>query len=168
MSKAKLKRVIWIMAIALLGLAIVLPAINWAWCAYAIPAEFSGAGMSGTFHSDRYFSVSGHLFVKPIKPDLSCGETCEVEAILYYNLWSFYRPGQTVRTRLACTVFDNQVEGSNFSAPARYERAVEFTARQRDQGEPLIRLIGIPGSTTVGSYRTADPDDVGHFVAASR
>ncbi len=167
MPRRRLRRFALVAVIAILGLALILPVVNWIWREHVIPAEFSGSGMSGTFRSDQYFSVSGRLFLEPMKSDLSSGETCEVDAILYYNLWSQYRPGQTVRTRLTCTVFDNQIEGSNFSAPASYEGSAEFVARKRGQDEPMIRFTGLPGSITVGSYNTATPDDAGHFVLTS-
>lgn len=156
MAKRRWKRILLIATIVVLVLMILLPPINSAWCAHVTPAGFSEDGMSGAFSSDRYSFVSRRLFVKLPKQELSCGEPCEVEAIVYYNLWSLYRPGQILRTHLTATVFDNQIVGGNLSAPAR------------SSGEPLIQYLGIPGTITVGSYRASDPADFGHFVIGSQ
>jgi hypothetical protein len=163
MSKRRLKQILIIAAGALLLVVIFLPSINSAWCAYVMPVGFSDANMSGTFSSDQSFSVSGRMFLKPAKQNLVEGETCEVDTVVYYNLWSLYRPGKIVRTRVVGTVWDNLIQGSNYGVPVTYKGCEEFVSRKHSQDEPGIQYLAFPGETTIGSYRTSGPDDFGHF-----
>ena len=130
---------------------VLVPIANSFYCNQKLPDKFSEVP-NGKFSSDVTRFISGKIFINGDFSDMVCGETREVEVAIYYNLWSFYRPGQVVRTQLACTVYDNQIQGDTDRIPTQ------------DTSAPRITILALPGESLVGVYKTANPGDHGHFT----
>jgi hypothetical protein len=159
-----LRRLRWFLIIvgAVAVLVVGLWITNYLWSRSRIPGDFA-SGLQGTFRSDVVCLVSGRLYVRNDFRDMSCGQTREFDVAIYYDLWSLYRPGQVVYTRLAVTVGGDRIEGSNFGIPATFHEDT-ILSRARNPGEPLIEVVALSVAPIVGAYCAAEPSDRGHFV----
>lgn len=164
MKMIRLRKIAVFIVLTLTILVLILPTINLIVCKCSLPDDFINESYSGSFCSDEYPFVTGKIFAKKVHQEVHCGQPFEVDLIIYNNLWSIYRPGQSVKTTVLCTMYDNSIRGSNFSSPAWYERANDFISRRRGPNEPLLSYVGFPEQSIFGTYKTADPGDIGHFV----
>jgi hypothetical protein len=149
------------------GLLILAPVANAILFRTSVPLGLSVAKWEGEWHSEAYPLVSGRIVAKlpgPIPTD----RVFMVDTFVYYNLWSFYRPGGRLLTSLEGNFGESHSSGTNEDDPGRAPTHLTFKFKGGPGPDSHIidytATIDEDQTIIVGGFRSENPDDVGLFT----
>ncbi len=133
-----------------------------------IPDDAEQYNYSGSWESERVPMVAGRILAQiPYPPPK--GEPFTVNAYIYYNLTSIYRPGEFVPMVMDGMIQESgEVAGGNTESPIILPPRINF----KYQGEPgpggkqTIDYVSTSDTDfiqIVGGYRSQSPYDIGIF-----
>lgn len=124
---------------------------------------------AGTWSSDDFTNVHGDVAIH-LPENFTSVETFEVPAAVHYRLFTFYRPGGTVRLTMRGSVSESmQSVGDNEAEPIRVpHRWISIFSTRASDGdtEQIIRYEAelLPDADVLeGEYVSTDPSDHGTF-----
>lgn len=168
----KWKKRLLVIAVVLLVIYLSLPIVDRIWFALSVPSDFADAQWRGEWNSDEFSLVSGRLVVKLPDP-LPKDQEFDVDAVVYYRIWSPYRTGRTVRMKMIGYFASEQLGfGGNADSPVIVPPHYRF--KFKGGGGPSAQVIDyvaasdVHATMIVGGYRSAGPYDMGRFALAKR
>lgn len=167
--KGKLTKIFF--KIAGIGILIILIAniTNAIFLKSSIPEKFKDAKWEGNWKSGS-FSLIGGKIIANLPEEIPNNEEFEVEAMIYYNIWSIYKMGGIKEFKLIGMLGDdNSGGGENMVKENRELKpspSFNFKAKVFGSGNQKIDYSGIANrskSIIVGGYKSSNPGDLGNF-----
>ena len=168
----KWKKRLLVVTTVLLVIYFALPIVDRVWFAFRVPSDFSDAQWHGDWNSDQFSLVSGRLVVNLPNP-VPIDQEFDVDALVYYRIWSPYRTGKTVRMKMVGYLASDQSGGGgNADSPVIVPPHYTFKFKGGDgpsaQTIDYIATSDAHPTMIVGGYRSAGPYDMGRFALAKR
>ncbi|WP_040278989.1 hypothetical protein [Psychroserpens damuponensis] len=134
----------------------------------SIPENFAESNWNGKWNSSEYALVSGKVLTTI--PDNNNAEF-KSETLIYYNLWSLYKPGQNKIVELTGNFSESDINGNNIGQKRRPNENAEsnrrfFKAKMSIGNGQFIEYDGIKkddGTEISGDYDSSFPKDKGKF-----
>lgn len=135
----------------------------------SIPDKFKDANWKGSWKSGS-FSLIGGKIIANLPDEIPNNEEFEVDAMIYYNVWSIYKTGGIMEFKLIGMLgSDNSGSGENIVKDNRELKpspSFNFKAKVFGSGNQKIDYLGISNrnkTIIVGGYKSSNPDDLGNF-----
>ena len=135
----------------------------------SIPERFIDAKWEGTWKSSS-FSIVGGKIIANLPDEIPNNREFKVDAMIYYNIWSFYKIGRIKEFQLIGMLGSNNSGGGENIIKANRElklnSSISFKAELRGSGNQKIEYLGISNnkkSIIVGGYKSLRPNDLGNF-----
>ena len=134
----------------------------------SIPENFAESNWNGKWNSSEYAFVSGKVLTTI--PENNNSEF-KSKTLIYYNLWSIYKPGQNKIVELSGNFSESDVNGNNIGQKRRPNESGEsnrrfFKAKMSIGKRQFIEYDGMKdddGSKISGDYDSSFPKDKGTF-----
>ncbi len=134
----------------------------------SIPENFAESNWNGKWNSSEYALVSGKVLTTI--PENHSAEF-KSETLIYYNLWSLYKPGQNKIVELSGNFSESDINGNNVGQKRRPNENREsnhrfFKAKMSIGNGQLIEYDGMKvndGTEISGEYDSSYPKDKGTF-----
>ena len=134
---------------------------------YGKPSGFGTACWSGWWRSETVGIVSGQVTVKLPIP-LPQGGPFQAEAVVYYNLWCPYRPGQFARITLSGELDTGGKAGAGSGlADAAAPSLLSLKGRLGEQSLEYAALLDSSRRGITGGYLSLNPGDSGCFALSA-
>jgi hypothetical protein len=168
----KWKKRLLVVAAVLIVIYFALPILDHVWFTFHIPSDFSDARWRGDWNSDYFSPVSGRLLVKmpdPVPKD----QEFDIDALVYYRIWSPYRTGGTVRMKMVGYLASG-ASGGGGNADGPVIVPPHYTFKFKASDGPSAQMIDYVATSDahdtmiVGGYRSAGPYDMGRFALTRR
>ncbi|TXG36692.1 hypothetical protein [Seonamhaeicola maritimus] len=134
----------------------------------SIPENFEESNWNGKWSSSEYALISGKVLTTiPEKNNTDF----KSETLIYYNLWSLYKPGQNKIVELSGNFSESDINGNNLAQKRRPNERVQsnpsfFKAKLSFGNGQLIEYGGIKDNDGIeinGEYDSSFPMDKGTF-----
>jgi hypothetical protein len=136
----------------------------------SIQDKYIDSKWTGTWQSERMGNVKGRLIIN--MPDtLPVNTDFKVDALIYYDIWSFYKTGSTKEIKLTC-FFDNDDSSAGESKiNTQNNKQLTFKAKFSDSSGQRIEYSGVSNNSKtmiLGGYKSYQPGDLGIFKMKKR
>ncbi len=135
----------------------------------SIPNKFKDAKWKGNWKSGNLGIIGGKIIAN-LPDEIPNNESFEVNAMIYYNIWSLYKIGGIKEFKLIGKLGDdNSGSGENMVKENRDLKTgstFNFKASVFGIGNQKIDYSGIANrnkSIIVGGYKSLNPGDLGNF-----
>jgi len=167
MKKRIFKAIKWILT-TVLTLLIILFISNEIVYRTLIPNDFSESNWSGKWNSSDYALISGKVLTKI--PN-NYNKEFKSKTLIYYNLWSLYKPGQIKIVELSGNFSTTRINGNNLNQKREPNKPSKsklrlFKAKIDIGNGQVIEYSGIKDSNEIqinGNYNSNSPSDKGTF-----
>ena len=136
---------------------------------YSVPDKYQNSNWVGKWESSN-FSLIGGKIIANLPAEIPTNEEFEVDAMIYYDIWSIYKMGGIKEFKLIGMLGgDNSGGGQNKVKENRELKtspSLNFKAKIFGLGGQEIDYSGIAnkGKTMiVGGYKSSSPRDIGNF-----
>ena len=134
----------------------------------SIPENFTDPNWDGKWNSSKYVLVSGKVLTTI--PENNNSEF-KSKTLLYYNLWSLYKPGQNKIVELSGNFSESDINGNNIEQKRRPNENHEsncrfFKAKMSIGNGQFIEYNGMKNNNGIemsGKYYSSYPRDKGTF-----
>ncbi|UKM66592.1 hypothetical protein GSB9_03182 [Flavobacteriaceae bacterium GSB9] len=134
----------------------------------SIPENFAESNWNGKWNSSEYTLVSGKVLTTI--PENHNAEF-KSETLIYYNLWSLYKPGQSKIVELSGNFSESDINGNNVGQKSQPNENREsnrrfFKAKMAIGNGQFIEYDGMKdndGTGINGEYDSSYPKDKGTF-----
>lgn len=134
----------------------------------SIPDHFANANWSGKWHSSEYYLVSGKVLTTIPADNYADFKS---ETLIYYNLWSLYKPGQKQILKLSGNFSEADINGNNSDQKSPLNTRNEahlssFKAKMSIGKGQYLEYDGMKeydGVKICGKYDSSFPLDEGTF-----
>ena len=135
----------------------------------SISENFSESNWNGTWNSSEYALVSGKVLTTI--PENHKAEF-KSETLIYYNIWSLYKPGQNRIVELSGNFSESDINGNNIGQKRQPNENREpirkfFKAKMSIGNGQFIEYDGIKDNDGIeisGEYDSSYPKDKGIFA----
>ena len=170
MEKMKrLKKIAIIAVVVLLGIRLLVPVVNALVFHWSVPADLADAQWRGEWRSEVYPMISGKI-VADLPDPIPAEGTFQVDAFVYYNLWSLFRRGGKLRTSLTGAVAPGQSMGTNVGSDTDLHAPIQITFQFKGGPGPGSQVIDYVATADTywtiiaGGYTSVRPADMGVFT----
>ena len=134
----------------------------------SIPENFAESNWTGKWNSSEYALVSGKVLTTIPENN---NDEFKSEMLIYYNLWSLYKPGQNKMVELSGDFSELDINGSNIGQKRRPNENREssrrfFKAKMSIGNGQFIEYDGMKDNDGIeisGEYESSYPKDKGTF-----
>ncbi len=141
---------------------------------YQVPQEYRSANFKGHWKSSTVSFIGGKILADLPDP-LPLNEEFEVDALIYYNVWSIHKMGKFQPFVLIGQLGDDQTAGSGQQASideagfVSNKPLINYNFKAKIQGETkqIIDYTGVSDKhkhLILGGYQSLHPADMGNFV----
>ena len=135
----------------------------------SIPNKFEDAKWEGKWKSGNFGFVGGKIIAN-LPDKIPNNKEFEVDAMIYYNIWSLYKMGGIKEFKLIGMLGDDNSGGGENMVKENREikpsSSFNFKASVFGLGNQKIDYSGIANrnkSIIVGGYKSINPGDIGNF-----
>jgi len=165
----KFKNVLFRLLMSLITLLVMVYVVNYLIFMISVPKDFQDAKWLGYWKSEGLIMLNGKMIAN-LPKDLISGREFEVDVIVYYNIWGFYRMGSIEEFKMIASISESNVtSGQGLTDSNNVTKAPAVKTFNAKIFGVLGQEITYSGSSNQemnsinGSYQSKFPYDLGSF-----